>query len=143
MLVGVQCRHSEKKSLSNEGYGYEFDGKSFMAGDSLYANKLVCFFTNRCCPTCVLEVKKYSESIVNCSDVLFCTDKVDTFNISFYSVISPKVLKVSDVFANIEKPLLFQTDKNGKIYNMLEIEYNKPYEVKEYLLKSKTHTHNY
>jgi len=135
ILGGFQCRHLEKKKLPNQNSDYKFEGNLFKAGDSLYSEKLVCFFTESTCPSCILEVKNYSESIINCPKVLFFTNTVELTNRDFFSIINPKVFNFNNCWTSIKNPIIFQTNKKGRIYNLLEIKYSEPYSLKEYLLK--------
>jgi len=65
IIVGLQCIYVEKGKYS-KFCDFKIEGSSFIVGDSLDANKLICFYTESCCPTCVFDVMKYSVSIKDC-----------------------------------------------------------------------------
>lgn len=142
-LAGFKCSQVKRKNIPIKYLDCKFEGNSFIVDDSLYTEKIICFFPSNSCPTCILEVLKYSESIFNCPKVLFCTNKIDTTNLNFYSIVNPKVFNLNDCWTSINTPLLFQTDKYGKIYNLLKIKYNEPYLVKEYLLSLNAKNENF
>jgi hypothetical protein len=83
-------RQVEEKEVCNRNFDENNECQFFEVGDSLYAEELICYFTDRDCPTCILDVKKYSESIVNCPEVLFFTNKIDTLNIMTLTSIKMK-----------------------------------------------------
>lgn len=131
----LKCSQKKEIIIPNKYVDCKFEGCFFVVNDTLYTEKTICFFSNNSCPTCILEVLKYSQAIYSCPKVLFFTNKIDTVNLSFYSILNPKVFNFNDCWTKTNTPILFQTDKSGKIYNLLKINYNEPYLVKEYLLR--------
>lgn len=59
------------------------EGEYLIVKDTLQTNKIVCVFNQHSCPTCILEVKRYSKLVSDDFDLVFYTDKFNNVNLNF------------------------------------------------------------
>lgn len=95
----------------------------FPLENNLIKGELIVFFNTKSCPSCILDISKYIKVINRKSfvDVKFYTDIKEKNSLDELEV-KVEIIKVNSFFANLDNPIIFQTDDKGRIFNCLTID---------------------
>lgn len=101
-------------------------------------NELIIFFNKKSCPTCIIDLKGYIDVIKNKSiiDAKFYTN-VEKDELNGVDRIIPliKIVTVDKLFTNLDSPIIFETNEDGRIFNCMPIQSSYLYKSYDYIKK--------
>lgn len=101
-------------------------------------NKLSIFFSAKSCPSCIIDLNSYVNTMKRNYnvDVDFYTN-LDNENLGGIDKIIPSLKKISvdTIFSNLEYPIIFQTNDDGRIINCMPVNSSYLYISFDYIKK--------
>jgi len=130
--LNFKVGNHEKRSEADSVNFVDYKNKFFPNGLSPAKNSIICFFTQKDCPSCVYDVKNYSD--ISNLDIKFYTNYGNKGIANVKMRISDiMVVNVDSIFLKLQFPVVIVTDMNGKIIKWLKIDYYSPKETRDYI----------
>jgi len=110
----------------------------FSSENTPIRNKLIVFFSASSCPSCIIELDSYIKTINRkySVDVNYYTS-LGNKNMGGVDKLIPSLKKISvdTVYSNLEYPIIFETNNDGRIVNCMPINSSYLYVSFDYIKK--------